>query len=202
MSALPSLAEKALRIAEQSEHDPLKAARHGPQLVKVLRELQTHASALQHTATAVAPEVAQVDWPIAALGVTHIVRVKNIEPLAAPVVGGPPTIQGPIRIEWPGGTGLVRSLFAGTTDGARANLSRLSVRITVNGTDELITNGEEEAFLPLIALQAENHNWLRLRDYEVTAAQRWTVHFAYEGPGGPPLVTPFLVFGYARTSET
>lgn len=196
-----SIAE-ALHLAELSERDPLAAARNGPKLVAVLRELaEHHPTATEHRSHAHgdSPKLAEAD--IAALGVTNIVRVKSRKPIAAPGPSGDPVILGPIRVEWPGGTGYVRSLFAGTTDGDPANLSRVSVRISINGTDEVVTNGEEEDFAPLVSMQAQNHNWLKLKDFEVTAAQRWTVHFAYEGPGGPPQVTPFLLFGYARKSH-
>jgi hypothetical protein len=131
-------------------------------------------------------------YPLAALGVTHIVRVDDVPGLTA----GQTTPA--LKIDWPGGEGLARSLFAGTTDGDPASLSRISVRIVINGTDDLFTTGSAPAYVPLIAFQAANHNWFRLKDYPVSPAQKWTVYFQYEGTPGPIPLTPFLLFGFVQ----
>jgi hypothetical protein len=74
----------------------------------------------------------------------------------------------------------------------------VSVRIAINGSDDLFTTGEAPAFVPLIAFQPGDHNWLRLKDYAVSPAQKWTVYFQYEGPAGPTSITPFLLFGFVE----
>jgi len=213
MSTIPALTDHALALVERAR-DPLEAVKLGPKLARVLREIKarhelaatastsvTASSRRTDGGTAIAPDASGADWPLAALGCTHIVRLAGVAPLP-PAAPGSLSISSAYKVEWPGGTGKVRSLFAGTTDGDPASLSRISVRISVNGTEELITDGEEEAYTPLLALQAANHNWFRLKDYEVNATQKWQVYFQNEGgpPGSPPL-TPFLLFGYARETR-
>jgi hypothetical protein len=89
-------------------------------------------------------------------------------------------------------------MFAGTLDGNPSSLSSVSVRIAINGSDDLFTTGLSPAFVPLVAFQAANHNWFRLKDYRVSPAQKWTVYFQYEGPAGPVPITPFLLFGFVQ----
>ena len=60
----------------------------------------------------------------------------------------------------------------------------------MNGTDDLFTDGEDPAFVPLVAFQSQNHNWFRLRDYEVTAQQRWTVQLRNENTDGARTSSP------------
>jgi hypothetical protein len=202
MSRSHALIDQALTLVEEGARDPLRAVKGGGQLRRVLHELRTEADR--------PPEVARgvthgdhhrhhergFDFPIAALGCTHIIRVTAIDPAGIAAGAETPTL----KVEWPGGRGLVRSIYAGTTDGDVASLSSVSLRVTVNGTDDLFTDGEEPAFVPLVTFQAQNHNWFRLRDYEVTAQQRWTVQLRNEATGGGSIV-PFVLFGYARTSN-
>lgn len=200
--------DMALELAERAERDPVVGVKSAGKIISLLRrtkqELLTRANPLGEPRFAHAFGLAERVLerfteesvrPLAALGVTHIVRPDDA---ARPLTQAEP-IVGPLRIEWPGGDGLVRSLFAGTLDGDPQNLSRVSVRIAINGSDELFTTGSAPAYVPLVAFQPGNHAWFRLRDYPVTSAQRWTVHFNYEGaPFGPPSVSPFLLFGFAR----
>ena len=197
--------DSALQLVEEAERDPVAAVKHQPRIGKLLRRAKFELLSAPPTPRGgagddrIAKTLERLErvlelsaQPLAALGVTHIVRIE-----------GAPTVQigkeaGPFKIEWPGGEGVARSLYAGTLDGDPANLSRISVRIAINGSDELFTTGTAPAFVPLIAFQAGNHNWFRLKDYVVTASQRWTVHFNYEGTGGPLTITPFLLFGFAR----
>jgi hypothetical protein len=186
------LIDRALRLVEQGARDPLRAVKMGDELGHVLHDLREEAAHAPHPE---GPRERGFDFPIAALGVTHIIRVTAIDPKGIAFGTTTPTI----KVEWPGGRGAVRSIYAGTTDGAVASLSSVSLRITVNGTDDLFTDGEDPAFVPLVAFQSQNHNWFRLRDYEVTAQQRWTVQLRNEAPSGADLV-PFVLFGYARLS--
>ncbi len=197
----------ALQLVDEAERDPVAAVKNQARIGKLLRRAKLEVVAPQ-VAPAQSPSVdgerlVQIlerlervlelsAQPLAALGVTHIVRVEDT-PMVP--VGKE---AGPFKIEWPGGDGVARSLYAGTLDGDPANLSRISVRIAVNGSDEIFTTGTAPAYVPLIAFQAGNHNWFRLKDYAVTAAQRWTLHFNYEGTGGPLTLSPFLLFGFAR----
>lgn len=201
---LSAALSSAIQLVGEGERDPVAAVKHSATIGKILRRAKNElASATGPSCGAAGERVAQVldrlervlamsAQPLAALGVTHIVRIED----APAVLRGKEA--GPFKIEWPGGEGLARSLYAGTLDGDPANLSRISVRIAVNGSDELFTTGSAPAYVPLIAFQAANHNWFRLKDYPVTAAQRWTVNFNYEGQGGPATITPFLLFGFAR----
>lgn len=196
--------DSALQLVEEAERDPVAAVKHQPRIGKLLRRAKFELLSAPPSPNGAADDrIAKTlerlgrvldlsAQPLAALGVTHIVRIE-----------GAPSVPlgkeaGPFKIEWPGGEGVARSLYAGTLDGDPANLSRISVRIAINGSDELFTTGNAPAFVPLVAFQAGNHNWFRLKDYVVTAAQRWTVHFNYEGSGGPLAITPFLLFGFAR----
>jgi hypothetical protein len=188
------LVERALRLVEEGERDPIRAVKVGPQLARLLLEIRDQGEQQEPAAHV----ERGYDFPIAALGVTHIVRVQGVTGLNSTA----PTTE-KLKIEWPGGRGLIRSVFAGTLDGDLASLSKVSLRMLINGSDDLFTDGESPAFVPLIAFQAANHNWFRLKDYEVTAQQRWSVQLAYEGPplAAPATITPFVLFGYARTSD-
>jgi len=188
---------QAIHLAEKSARDPIHAVKHGGKLMDVLHELNEHEREpaggdhqIPH-----GPERG-FDFPLAALGCTHIIRVTAIDPTGIAAAASTPTL----KVEWPGGLGVVRSLYAGTTDGLVASLSSVSLRVTVNGTDDLFTDGEDPAFVPLVTFQAQNHNWFRLQDRRVTAQQRWTVQLRNENTAGGNIV-PFVLFGYARTSE-
>ena len=197
--------DDALRLVEQGERDPVRAVRNQEKVGSLLRRAKDELSSLSsHHATHGGGELARVlarmerqleasAHPLAALNVTHIVRVDDVPPLSA----GQTT--GALKIEWPGGEGIARSLYAGTLDGDPSSLSRVSVRIAINGSDDLFTTGEAPAFVPLVAFQPGNHNWLRLRDYAVSPAQKWTVYFQHEGPAGAnDPITPFLLFGFVK----
>ena len=197
--------DEAIRLAELGERDPVRAVQHAEKLRSLLHRVR-HENASSPAARAVAggggelarvlarmePLLDSAAHPLAALGVTHIVRVDDVPTLTAGQTT--PTL----KIEWPGGEGVARSIYAGSTDGDPASLSRVSVRIAVNGSDDLFTTGEAPAYVPLIAFQAANHNWFRLKDYPVSPAQKWTVYFQHEGPAGPNPITPFLLFGFVQ----
>ena len=188
------LIDRALRMVEQGARDPLRAVRMGDELTRVLHELREES---EHEPVGGGPLERGFDFPIAALGATHIIRVTAIDPTGIAAATTTPTL----KVEWPGGRGVIRSIYAGTSDGLVASLSSISLRVTVNGTDDLFTDGEDPAFVPLVAFQSQNHNWFRLRDYEVTAQQRWTVQLRNENAAGANIV-PFVLFGYARTSDS
>jgi hypothetical protein len=188
------LIDRALRMVEQGARDPLRAVRMGDELTRVLHELREES---EREPVGGGPLERGFDFPIAALGATHIIRVTAIDPTGIAAATTTPTL----KVEWPGGRGVIRSIYAGTSDGLVASLSSISLRVTVNGTDDLFTDGEDPAFVPLVAFQSQNHNWFRLRDYEVTAQQRWTVQLRNENAAGANIV-PFVLFGYARTSDS
>ena len=188
------LIDRALRMVEQGARDPLRAVKMGDELTRVLHELRDES---EKEPIGGGPRERGFDFPLAALGATHIIRVTAIDPAGIAAGATTPTL----KVEWPGGSGVIRSIYAGTSDGLVASLSSISLRVTVNGTDDLFTDGEDPAFVPLVAFQSQNHNWFRLRDYEVTAQQRWTVQLRNENPAGANII-PFVLFGYARTSDS
>ncbi len=205
---MASALELALQLTEQSVRDPVAAVQIAEKTVALLRRVRSDVAAntnAQHGARSddrlvsilerLERLAAESSRTLAALGVTHIVRPDGL-----PELTQARRESGPHKIEWPAGTGLVRSLFAGTLDGDPLNLSRVSVRITRDtGTDDLGTTGEGAAYLPLLAFHATNHNWFRLEDLPLNSLQRWSASFKYEGAAsGPPSVTPFLLFGFAR----
>jgi hypothetical protein len=192
-AALP-LIDRALRLVDQGARDPLKAVKMGDELARVLHQIRDDA---ERDPGKAAPRERGFDFPIAALGASHIIRVTAIDHAGLPAGTTTPTL----KVEWPGGRGVIRSIYAGTADGLLTSLSTVSLRVTINGTDDLFTDGEDPAFVPLVAFQSQNHNWFRLRDYEVTAQQRWTVQLRNENAAGPNLI-PFVLFGYARTANT
>jgi hypothetical protein len=182
--------EEALRLAQEAELDPVAAVQHIGEIARGLRSAVRGggpggASPVQHVAT-IAPS-------IPTLGVTHIVRVDSVPAL------NPGDTTRALKIDWPAGRGVVRSLYAGVVGGDPALLSSVSLRVSINGSEELVTTGEAEAYVPLVALQPQNHNWMRLADFDVSAQQRWTCFFRNEATTGPAVV-PFLLFGYARVS--
>jgi len=202
--------EQALALSEEAARDPVAAVRNARTLPALLRSARSEAlGALPQAAPMPNPgdprlasvlerltELAEgAGRPLGALAVTHVVRVESI-PALTPAFRE----SGSLKVEWPGGEGVVRSVFAGTLDGNPDTLSRVSVRIAINGSDELFTTGTAAAHVPLVAFQARDHNWFKLRDYAVSSVQRWTVSFNYEEPtGGPAQVRPFLLFGFVRT---
>ncbi len=196
--------EAALQLVEEGERDPVRAVRTQEKVGRLLRRAKNELGSVAPSHAAHGAELARVldrmehllagaAHPLSALGVTHIVRVDDVPSLTA----GQTT--GALKIEWPGGEGIARSMFAGTLDGDLSSLSRVSVRIAINGSDDLFTTGEAPAFVPLVAFQPGNHNWLRLKDYAVSPAQKWTVYFQHEGPAGAnDPITPFLLFGFVK----
>jgi hypothetical protein len=193
--------DMALALAEEGERDPVAAVRNTAKLRALLRRAQQgegasaapgDAAGLAHVLDRIERVLEAAARPLAALGATHIVRVEDVPTLA------PGQATGALKIEWPGGDGVARSLFAGTLDGARASLSSISVRIAINGSEDLFTTGQAPAFVPLVAFQAGNLNWFRLKDYAVSPAQKWTVYFQNEGRAGGDPVTPFLLFGFVQ----
>jgi hypothetical protein len=198
------LLDEALRLAEQAERDPVRAVQNAEKLRGLLARARTerpppppaHAAGggadLARTLARLEQVIEMAARPLSVLGATHIVRVDDVPALSA----GQRTPA--LKIDWPGGEGIARAIFAGTTDGNPASLSSVSVRIAINGSDDLFTTGEAPAFVPLVAFQAANHNWFRLKDYHVSPAQKWTVYFQFEGPATPIPVTPFLLFAFVQ----
>lgn len=191
MANSAKILDHALRLVEEGERDPVAAVRNQQQVAQALRFLQDHGSNEPQ-----APRVRADEPTFTELGCTHLVRVDNVQPVL------PGATSNPYKIEWPGGTGIVKSLFAGTVDGLEPSLSMCSVRISINGSEEPITTGITEAFAPIRAFSPANFNWFRLKNFEVTAAQRWNVYFRneYTGPNALAL-TPFLIFGYEQRSR-
>jgi hypothetical protein len=128
---------------------------------------------------------------IAELRADKIVRL----PGARPVPAGQEL--GPLKVDWPGGHGLCGGLFAGTIDGNDESLSTLSVRIAINGDEDLFFDGTNPEFVPLVALHPRDHRWFRL-ERAVSSQERWMVTFRHEGPAGAPPLSPFLLFAYQR----
>lgn len=201
--------DAALQYAEQSARDPVHGAQNADKLVTLLRRARAEGTSTRQLGALSAVRedrlsgilerleriVSESSRTLSALGVTHIVRTEDL-----PALTRGRADSGPHRIEWPAGEGMVRSLYVGTLDGDPMNLARVSVRITRdNGTDDIFTTGQGAAYVPLVALHATNHNWFRLADFPLNSLQRWTALFRYEGAdSGPPSVTPFLLFGFAR----
>jgi hypothetical protein len=193
----------ALQLVEEGERDPVRAVQNQVRLAKALKHVKRELVS-QGPANDILPKLLErlierlerlleaTMQPLAALGVTHIVRVDDVPTLNAGQTS--PTL----KIDWPGGQGTARSMFAGNLDGDAASLSRVSVRIAINGSDELFTTGAAPAFVPLVVFQAATHNWFRLKDYGDSPAQKWTVVFKHEGPAGSPASTPFLLFGFVK----
>ncbi len=199
--------DSAMQLVEEAARDPLAAVSHPAKILTLLQRAKRESAGaapgpsqaserLARVLERLEEVVSQSAQPLAALGCTHIVRVEDAPALTP---GGKESTM--LKVDWPGGAGLCRSMFAGTLDGDPASLSRVSVRIAINGSDDLFTTGSAPAFVPLLAFQAGNHNWFRLQDYAVSAAQKWAIHFKYEGPVGPPTITPYLLFGFKRERE-
>lgn len=167
--------ERALQATEDAAADPANARQHVNRISSALK---------QHKAD------------LATLGVKKIITVPGIIPVAAPAPGAQSLSQS-YKVEWPGGKGKVKSLFAGTVDGALTSLSKIGMRIQINGEAELITTGSSEGYAQLAAFQPGNFNWFRLKDFPVDPGQKWYVYFQnFETSGSP--YTPFLMFGWAE----
>lgn len=203
---MASALDLALQLTEQAVRDPVAAVQNAEKTAALLRRVRSEAAntngqsargddRLLAILERLDKLVAESRRTLSALGVTNIVRPDVLRPLSQ---SSPDS--GPIRVQWPAGNGLVRSIFAGTVDGDPLNLSRVSLRVMRDsGTDDLGTTGEGAAFLPLLVFHAENHNWFRLEDIPLNSLQQWSVSFKYEGAAsGPPSVTPFVLFGFAR----
>jgi hypothetical protein len=201
--------DKALELAEAGR-DPVAAMRNQDKVVSLLRRGRAEqATALGDVASPSGDKLAAVldrlervvsplARPLAALGASKIVRVENTSALL------PGQTSQPLKIEWPGGEGFASSMYATSLDGDPASLSRMSVRITINGTEDLFTTGQAPAFVPLIAFNPGTHAWFRLKGpngeelgYPVSSLQKWAITFTYEGAAGPATITPVLLFAYA-----
>ncbi len=207
--------DRALQLAEAGT-DPVVAMRNQDKVVSLLRR----ARAEQQQATAMGDVsspggaagdrlaavldrlervVSPLARPLAALGASKIVRVEN----APALVPGESSLQ--LKVEWPGGEGFASAIYATTLDGDPASLSRVSVRITINGSEDLFTTGQAPASVPMIAFAPGTHAWFRLKGpngedegYPVSALQKWSITFTYEGAAGPATITPVLLFAYAK----
>jgi hypothetical protein len=109
----------------------------------------------------------------------------------------PGTNRNGIKVEWPGGVGLCTGIFAGVVDGQDASLSAVAVRITIDGDKDLFSDGQNPAYVPLVALHARDNRWFRL-EREVNGSERWMVSFTHQGAPGAAAVQPFLVFAYQQ----
>lgn len=177
----------ALSLVEQGERDPVLAVRNQRAIGELLRGAQ--GAPLAHHAARSSPSHG-LDNPLHALGVTKIIRVEGVSALQ------PGATSNALPVEWPGGGGVVRSMFAGILDLNPALLSVVSVRIVMANNVELFTTGQSPAFVPLIAFQPGNLNWFRLSDIEASPLLKWTVYFKHEGLAGSPPISPFLLFGF------
>jgi hypothetical protein len=193
--------DKALQLSDQASRDPVLAVRNAEAIGALLRQAKAEGSSiasgddrrLVEIASQLGHLVAEGSRTLAAIGCSHIIRLGEAVQLTTAQRESPPSL-----VSFPGGRGIVRSVFAGTVDGDPSNLSRVSVRININGTEELFSTGQAPAWTPLIAFQPQNHNWFRLGDRPVDGTQRWSVAFRYEGwNSGPPQISPFILFGYA-----
>lgn len=198
--------QMAHELAERAERNPVDAVKIAPKIRSLLSRALSEGAArgaasdgrVAELLARLMPRVERLfdpsAAPFASLGVTKIVRVE------CPPLRGLGE-SGQLKVDWPGGNGVCRSIFAGTIDGSPASLSRISVRINVNGEEDFFTDGSSPAFVPLIAFQPGNHNWTRLNDVSVSSSQRWLVTFRQEfvDPNAPPTntITPFLLLGYA-----
>lgn len=117
---------------------------------------------------------------LAQIGATHILRLPSI-----PAVPPGTILQPSIKPTWPGGGGRVMGFFAGTKDGSLAGLSAMSVRIRVNGQEDLVVTGQGEAYAPLVSFNPQNHNWFRTKAYIIDPTAIWEFTFQNESSGLP-----------------
>jgi hypothetical protein len=178
-----------LLLADQAKRDPAAAEKLAALTQRAKNERP--AAPLAAAAAAARSSIPARLPLLAELRADKIVRLPGAGPVA------PGNDRGPLKVDWPGGAGICAGLFAGTLDGADASLSMVSVRIAINGDEDLFTDGTNPEFVPLVALHPRDHRWFRL-ERAVTAQERWMVTFRHEGPAGAPPITPFLVFAYQR----
>lgn len=171
--------ETALRLAEEGVRDPVRAVRNAEALVVAIQRARAE------RATRSEPDLAD-------LAVDNIIRVDD-PPLLQPGQTSPTLVA-----DWPGGEGKAISLFGGTLDGEDKSLSCVSVRIAINGSEDLFTTGRAPTYVPLRSLHPSIHNWLRLKGRRVSPAQKWTIQFQHEGPATSAPVKPYLLFGYQK----
>lgn len=99
-----ALIDRALGLVEEGARDPLRAVKSGGQLARVLHELRVEAARPPEAAHGVTHgdhhhhrTERGFDFPIAALGCTHIIRVSSIDPSGIPAN----TTTQTIKVEWP-----------------------------------------------------------------------------------------------------
>jgi hypothetical protein len=200
MSAL----DVAVQLAERGARDPVAAVQNQAKLAQLLKRAKNERGpAAGDVAAAEAVEArlatlleralggARSGAPMPELRADKIVRLPGVRPVPAGQE------LGPFKVDWPGGLGACGGLFAGTLDGDDRSLSSLSVRIAINGDEDLFTDGTNPEFVPLVALHPRDHRWFRL-ERAVSSQERWMVTFRHEGPAGAPALSPFLLFAYQR----
>lgn len=161
--------EKALQIVKNGQQDPTTA----------LRDVERHLRAVKKKAG------------LASLGISKIVPLDPATLTALTAVVGN---KSSALMKWPGGTGYINSIFAGTQDGAIASLSKVGIRITINGGEEMITTGDGAAYARLVTLQPGNLNWVKLRNRRVDAQTTYSVEFI--NFAGDAVYVPWVHFGY------
>lgn len=124
---------------------------------------------------------------------TRAFRPAGITPAAALGVG---TTQAAVPVKWPQSCYVVGITF-GTIEGTPAALNAMSVRIQVEGTLDIFTDGNSGAFLHVGSLgssqgigQGAYYPFIRWADQSTT----WQVTVKNEAPGGGATITPVVQF--------
>lgn len=124
---------------------------------------------------------------------TRAFRPAGITPAAAMVAGA---TQAAVPVKWPQSAFVIGITF-GTIEGTAAALSAMSVRIQVEATLDIFTDGQAGAFLHVGSLGSTNgiamgayYPFIRWADQSTT----WQVSVKNEAPAGGATLTPVVQF--------
>jgi len=129
---LPGKIDRILRAIQAGELDPA----HLDNATRMLRSLRTEAGDLEALAKDHGAQASQMLRPLP----TRYLRVSGAVQLAAATTGNA------LQVPWPS-QGEIVGMFLGTAEGTAAALAVLSVRVVINGTEDLFTDGQNPAFV-------------------------------------------------------
>lgn len=124
--------DRILRMVSAGELDPS----HLDNATRALRSLRTDAGELEALAKDSGSQAAQMLRPLP----SRYLRVPGAVQVA------PATTGGALPVNWPS-SGEIVGMFIGTAEGTAAALAILSVRVLINGTEDLFTDGQNPAFV-------------------------------------------------------
>jgi len=130
-------------------------------------------------------------------GATTIIRPD------LPTVAANSGYDNPVRIDWPGGSGRVVKILAGTRDGAVASLNAISMRLQINGKEIVRKGNSGDAYVPIMifrdSIAGDIEGERNLKNFLVSPNDAWEIWLKNESATGP--LAPWIAFLYVADTQ-